>query len=122
VLSRIPQLRTPPPYEGGLWGHHASCVPGPRLPAWEGSEAATCLMAPDPTSLLGGLWRRHASRGTGSKHPALEGTGVMTFPATHGERIQKYSPGPRHLQDVRPGGDIMTCKARRSRCYSDPLQ
>jgi hypothetical protein len=138
VLPHISWLRTPPPCEGGLQGCHAFRGPRPRLPAWEGSEAAMCPVAPDPASLLGGLRRCHASRDTRSKHPAWEGTRATAFPATHGERIKKYSttmvrlegscvteersPGLRHLLDMQAGGDIMTCKACRSCHYSGPLQ
>jgi hypothetical protein len=89
VLPCIPRLQTPHPCEGGLRGRHASRSPRPRLTAWEVSEAAMFPMAPDPASLLGGLWRCYASHSTGSRHPAREGIGVVTFPATHGERIKK---------------------------------
>jgi hypothetical protein len=45
VPPLVPQLRIPPPRSGGLWCHHMSHGPEPRLPAWEGSAAAACLIA-----------------------------------------------------------------------------
>jgi hypothetical protein len=52
VLPRALWLRTLPPYRGGLRHCHVPHGFGPRLPAQEGSSAATCLMAPDHASLL----------------------------------------------------------------------
>jgi hypothetical protein len=72
TLPHVPQLRTPPPCKGGLRCCHASHNSRPRLPAQEGSSAATLPMALDPTSLLGGtpvlrcipwLWTTHPCSG-----------------------------------------------------------
>jgi hypothetical protein len=48
VQPHVPQLRTPPPYRDGLRCCHVPLGSGPCLPAWEGSSAATCLMALPP--------------------------------------------------------------------------
>jgi hypothetical protein len=99
VLSRVPRHWTVPPYSGGLQRCHVSHDTGPCLPAWEGSDTATCSMAPDPASLLGrasalphvprhrtpppcsgGLGRCHVSHGTRSCLPAWEGFGAVTCP------------------------------------------
>jgi hypothetical protein len=47
---RVLQLRTPFPHRGGLRHCHVSQGSGPRLPAGEGSGAATYPMVPDLTS------------------------------------------------------------------------
>jgi hypothetical protein len=68
VLPCVPCLQTSPPCWGGgggrVQGCHVSHGSRPHLPAWEGSSAATCPTAPDPTSLLGGggLQRCHMFR------------------------------------------------------------
>jgi hypothetical protein len=53
VLSRVARLRTPPPCSVGLQCCHVPHGFGPRLPAREGSSAATCHMTSDLTTLLG---------------------------------------------------------------------
>jgi hypothetical protein len=45
------QLRTLPPYRGGLQRYHVPYGSRPHLPVEVGSGAAMCHMAPDPTSL-----------------------------------------------------------------------
>jgi hypothetical protein len=73
----------------------------PCLPAWEGSGAATCFMAPDPASLFGrapvlphvprlwimppcsgGLRCYHVPRGSGPYLPTWEGSNAATCPMT----------------------------------------
>jgi hypothetical protein len=44
---------TLPLNQGGLWGCHMSTVSETRLPDRKGSDAAMCIMTPDP---LGGPW------------------------------------------------------------------
>jgi hypothetical protein len=56
VLSRVAQLRTPPPYQGSFWCCHMPHDSGSRLAAREGSGATT---APDHASLLGGGVRHY---------------------------------------------------------------
>jgi hypothetical protein len=53
ALPRAPQLWTPRPYSVGLQRCHVSRNSRPCLPAREGSDAATCPMAPDPAFLFG---------------------------------------------------------------------
>jgi hypothetical protein len=53
ALPRVLQLRTSPPYCGGLWCCHVARCSGPRILIKEGSSATTCPMVPDPTSVLG---------------------------------------------------------------------
>jgi hypothetical protein len=48
----VQQLQTPPPSRGGLRGRHVSCSSRPSLPARQASDAAVCIVALDPTSLL----------------------------------------------------------------------
>jgi hypothetical protein len=80
ALPRTPRLQTPPPCSGGFQSCHVSHGSKPRLPAREGSDAATCLTAPDPVSLLERapvllhvtwLWTRL---------PAREGSNTITCP------------------------------------------
>jgi hypothetical protein len=52
VLPRVPWLRIPPPRSGGLRCHNVSRGFGSRLPAREGSNAATYPTASDPASPL----------------------------------------------------------------------
>jgi hypothetical protein len=61
VLPCVIWLQTLPTCPGGLRRCHMSYGSGPRLPAEEGSGAATCHMALDPASLWGGLQRCHVS-------------------------------------------------------------
>jgi hypothetical protein len=53
ALSRVSWQRIPSPYLGGLWYCHVSHYTKPHLHAREGSGAAMCPVALDPTSLLG---------------------------------------------------------------------
>jgi hypothetical protein len=99
ALSRVLQLRISPPCSGGLRHCHVSRGTGSRLPAREGSDAATCPAASYPTSLLGrapvlprvprlrtlppysrGLQCCHMHRGSGPRLPVREGSGVATCP------------------------------------------
>jgi hypothetical protein len=93
----LPQLQASPPCSGGLRRCYVSLGSGPCLPAREGSGAATCPLAPDPTSLLGralelpripqlrtlppylgGLRRCYVYHGTGPCLPTLKGSGAAT--------------------------------------------
>jgi hypothetical protein len=47
---RALQHRIQPPSQGGLRGCHVSSGLGSRLPDRKGSNAATCIMAPNPAS------------------------------------------------------------------------
>jgi hypothetical protein len=51
--SRVQWFQILPPCSRGLRRCYVSRGSGPRLPAREGSGAATCTIAPDPTSRLG---------------------------------------------------------------------
>jgi hypothetical protein len=80
ALPRTPRLQTPPPCSGGFQSCHVSHGSKPRLPAREGSDAATCLTAPDPVSLLERApvllhvtWLR-------TRLPAREGSDTITCP------------------------------------------
>jgi hypothetical protein len=44
------QYRTLPSSQSGLRWHHVSSGSESRLPAWKGSDVATCLVPPDPAS------------------------------------------------------------------------
>jgi hypothetical protein len=119
VLPRIPRLQTPPPFVRGLRSYHVPHGFRPHLPAQEGSGAT------------------NVSHGSGPHPRTREGSRAITCPTTRGRQINKYSAttirlqctcvteershGPRHLQDARAGGDIMTCKACRSRHYTSLL-
>jgi hypothetical protein len=92
--------------------HIATCLVAPD-PAREGSDAATCYMALDPTSLLGrdpalpcvprfwtlplcsrGLRRCHVPRGFGPYLPAWESSDAATCPADlNGPRISGTKKG-----------------------------
>jgi hypothetical protein len=60
-LPHVQWLRTPSPYQGGLWCR--ACVPWLRtlLPIRDGSGDTACPMAPYTASLPGGLRRYNAS-------------------------------------------------------------
>jgi hypothetical protein len=110
---------------------------GPSLTVREGSGVAMRPTASDPASLRGRAPEPPCALGSGPRRPTWEGSKAATCPTTHGRRIKKYSAtmvrlegscvteershGPRHLQDARASGDIMTCKACRSRRYSTLL-
>jgi hypothetical protein len=80
--------------------YHMPYNSGSCLPAWEGSGAAMCLTAPDPSSLLGkalalphapqlqtpppcsgGIQRCHVPCGSGLCLPAREGSNAATCTA-----------------------------------------
>jgi hypothetical protein len=73
VLPRVARLLTSPSCSAGLWCCYVSHGSGPRLPAREGSSAATCPTALNPASLLGG-------GGSGPRLPAWEGSNAATCP------------------------------------------
>jgi hypothetical protein len=52
-LPHVQWHRISPPSEGGLWYCHVSSGSGPRLTVREGSDTATCPVAPDPASQPG---------------------------------------------------------------------
>jgi hypothetical protein len=95
VLSCVTQPRTSPPCRGGLRRCHMSCGLGPRLLVQVGSDAATCPVAWDLTSLprwalalprgprpqdsppcQGGLQSCHVSRSPGPHLPKEVGSGA----------------------------------------------
>jgi hypothetical protein len=53
TLSCVMQLRTSPPYRGGLRCYHVSCSSRPRIFAKESFDAVMCPTVLDPASLLG---------------------------------------------------------------------
>jgi hypothetical protein len=61
ALPRVPQLRTPPPYIGGLRRCHASRGTGPHLPASEGSGATARPMVVELAPHGREFWRHHVS-------------------------------------------------------------
>jgi hypothetical protein len=101
ALPHVPWLWTLPPCSRGLRCCHMSHGSGPRLPAWEGSGAATYRMALDPASLLeralvlpcaprlrtwppysGGLRCCHVPHSSGPRLPARGGSGAVTCTVT----------------------------------------
>jgi hypothetical protein len=93
ALPRVPWLWTLPPCSRGLQCCHVSHDSGSCLPIWEGSDAATCHVAPNPASML-----RRASvlSHTPWYRPQLstqEGSGAATCPTAicgpHTSRIKK---------------------------------
>jgi hypothetical protein len=82
TLPHVPRPQTSPPYQGGLLCCHVSLSPGPRLPANEGSSAATCPTAPDLASLSRRAPVLPRVLSSGSHLPAEEGSGVPMRPAT----------------------------------------
>jgi hypothetical protein len=109
ALPRAMRLRTLPPYLGRRRHYHVHHGTRPLLPAREGSGAATCRMASDPTSLFrnapmlshvtwlrtpppssGGLRCYHMPHDFEPRLPAREGSSAVTCPVTLG--------GPRALR------------------------
>jgi hypothetical protein len=78
--SRVQWFQILPPCSRGLRRCYMSRGSGPRLPAREGSGAATCTMAPNPASLLG----RAPTPPRVPRHrtlpPYREGSGAVTRP------------------------------------------
>jgi hypothetical protein len=80
ALPRVSRFRTPPPCSGGLWCCHVSHGFRPRLPAREGSCAATCHTVPDPAFLLGRAPVLPCVTWLRTPPPCSEGSGAATCP------------------------------------------
>jgi hypothetical protein len=81
MLPCVQQHQTLSPYRGGLQCHHVSHGSRPHLPVEEGSGAAMCLEALDPTTMLRrALLPSHAQQ-LWISPPAEEGFGVAMCPA-----------------------------------------
>jgi hypothetical protein len=76
TLSRALQHRTLPLSQGGLRGCHVSSGSGSRLTDRKGTDATTCTVALDPTSLQGRALVRYMSYSFRSCLPAGEGSGA----------------------------------------------
>jgi hypothetical protein len=100
TLPRVLQLRTLPPYRGGLRCCHVPPGSGLCLPAQEGSSAAMCHMALDPASVLEMLWCYHVSHESGAStcHMALDpasliGRALVLPCASRLQSLPPYSGG-----------------------------
>jgi hypothetical protein len=133
VLPRVPRLRILPPCSGELRRCHVSRGSGSCLPPQEGSDAAMCPTASDPSSLLkrapelpcvpwlwilppcsGELWCYHMSCGSGSFLPTREGTGIATCPvAPNPASLLTRAPTlpriPRHQTSPPYSGGLWHC-------------
>jgi hypothetical protein len=138
-LPHVPWNQTPPPYSGGLRRCHVSHSSGTHLPAWEGSIATTCPMAPYPISLLrkflvlpcvprlqtpppcsGGLRHCHVScdpqRAAALKNKERlswpnYAAGLACFQGVTACFRDACHPSHHGMQDVRVGGTNNACKA-----------
>jgi hypothetical protein len=104
VLPHVPRLWILPPYLGGFRRCHVSHSTEPRLPAREGSDAATCPAAPCGP-------RASSIKKSLAVLPVQLGTHVPNA------RVQVFKPPDirtiMDLQDVRPDNTVNACKACR---------
>jgi hypothetical protein len=76
------QHRTLPPSQGGLWSCHVSSSFGSRLPEKKGFGAATCVVAPDPSSLQGRAPVHHVFLQLRTPPPCKGGLRCATCPTS----------------------------------------
>jgi hypothetical protein len=80
TLSRVLQHQLQPPSQGRLQGCNMSNGSGSRLPDRKDSDATTCTIALDPTSLQRRALVHHVSYSSGSCLPLGKGSGAPRVP------------------------------------------
>jgi hypothetical protein len=102
------QNRTLLASQGGLQGYHVYSGPKARLPNRKGSDAATCTMASDPTSLQGRALMHRVSYGSRSCLRSLRAL------VCHASCSSLWATGPKHKE--KPSRPSYEARLSCSRC------